>query len=50
MNLLCLDGLHRFGGWVNLVLNGELSKGKAVCHDGVLCWFQMKNMVCEGMR
>ncbi len=50
MNFLPLDGLHCFGGWVDLVLNGELSKGKVVCHDGVLCWFQMKNMVCERTR
>ncbi len=48
MNFLCLDGLCRFSGWVDLVLNGELSKGKAVRHDGVLCWFQMKIWCVKG--
>ncbi len=50
MNFLCLDRLRIFGGWVDLVLNGELGKRKAVRRDGVLCWIQMKNMVCGGMR
>ena len=36
---LCLDGLCHFSGWVDLVLNGELGKGKAVRHDDGLCCF-----------
>jgi hypothetical protein len=39
MEFLCLDGLRCFSGVVDLVLNGELGKGKAVSHDDVLCWF-----------
>ena len=37
-----LDGLHCFSGWADLVLNGELDKGKAVHHDDVLWWFNEK--------
>jgi hypothetical protein len=46
MDFLSLDGLHRFSGVVDLVLNGELGKGKVVCNDNVLCWFSVKNMMC----
>jgi hypothetical protein len=39
MDFLHLDGLRRFSRWADLVLNGELGKGKAVSHNDVLCWF-----------
>ena len=38
MDFLYLDGLCCISGWVDLVLNGELGKGKLVCHDDVLLW------------
>jgi hypothetical protein len=28
MDFCCLDGLHCFSGWVDLVLNRELGKGR----------------------
>ena len=39
MDFLCLDGLLLFSGKADLVLNRELGKGMAVCHDDVLCWY-----------
>jgi hypothetical protein len=49
VDFLCLDGLCCFSRWEDLILNGELSKEKAVRHDDVFCvgfdekWYVLEN-------
>ncbi len=45
MDFLCLDGMRRLSRVIDFVLNGELDKRKAVCHDDVLCWFFSEEMM-----
>ena len=47
MDFLHLNGLRPFRGWVDLVLNGELGKGKLVCHDDVLLWSVLGDSRCD---
>lgn len=51
MDFLHLDGLCRFSGWGDLVLNGEHGKGKVVHLNDVFCvGFNEKWYVLEKRR